>query len=279
MVLCPLHIVAGVPVTVNVGNGLTVTVVVLVALHDPELPLTVYTVVLVGLTVTDVAVAPVLHVYVVAPETLSTAGLPAQTVAVFTLSVRLETTVTVEVLFPLHDPLVPVTVYTVVTVGLAVTTDPVVALNPVPGLQLYDVAPPAVRLAFVPEHIVVELTLTVGVAFTVTVDDVMELHPFAVPVIVYTVVPPGEAVTEAPVVPLSPVAGDQVYVLAPDAFRVAEPPLQMVGELAVIVGLGVTVTVAVVALVQVPFAPVTVYALVAPGETVNVEPVAPVFHE
>jgi hypothetical protein len=45
-------------------------------------------------------------------------------------------TVTVVVFMAVQVPTVPVTVYTVVVAGLAVTTDPVVALRPVPGFQL-----------------------------------------------------------------------------------------------------------------------------------------------
>ena len=41
---------------------------------------------------------------------------------------------------------VPVTVYVVVDVGLAVTVAPVVLLKPVAGLQLYVLAPPAVNV-------------------------------------------------------------------------------------------------------------------------------------
>jgi len=42
------------------------------------------------------------------------------------------------------------------------------------------------------------------------------------------VVLPGLAVTEVPVVALSPVAGDQVYVSAPVAVKVVEEPAQIV---------------------------------------------------
>jgi hypothetical protein len=53
--------------------------------------------------------------------------------------------------------------------GLAVTAEPVVALRPVPGDQVNVVAPEAVRVVDVPEQIVGEFTVTVGVGFTVTV--------------------------------------------------------------------------------------------------------------
>ena len=66
--------------------------------------------------------------------------------------------------------------------------------------------------------------------------------------------------------------GIQLYVVAPDAVSVLEAPAQMglVPEVAVTVGVGVTVTVSWDVLVQ-PFAPVpvTVYVVVAPGDTVT----------
>ena len=71
----------------------------------------------------------------------------------------------------LVHPLVPVTVYRVVLVGLAVTTDPVVALRPVAGDHVYVLAPLAVNVeAFTPEQIVGRLddTAVVKVAETVT---------------------------------------------------------------------------------------------------------------
>jgi hypothetical protein len=42
--------------------------------------------------------------------------------------------------------LLPDTVYVVVTVGLAMTENPVVALRPVDGFQVYEAAPLAVRV-------------------------------------------------------------------------------------------------------------------------------------
>ena len=49
------------------------------------------------------------------------------------------------------------------------TLAPVVALNPVEGVQLYVVAPLALSVVELPLHIVGELTVTVGVGVTVTV--------------------------------------------------------------------------------------------------------------
>ena len=58
------------------------------------------------------------------------------------------------------------------------------AVLPIFGLQLYVVAPVAVKLAVVPAQIVGEFTPTVGVAFTVTVDTAVPVQPAVVPVTV-----------------------------------------------------------------------------------------------
>jgi hypothetical protein len=109
-----------------------------------------------------------------------------------------------------------------------------------------------VRVAEFPEQIVAELTLTVGVVFTVTVA-VLTFEQFpVVPVTVYNVVAAGEgAIVEvrAPVL--------QVYVVAPDAVSVAGFPEQIVAELTETVGVVLTETVAVLALVHVPVVPIT----------------------
>lgn len=93
------------------------------------------------------------------------------------------------------------------------------------------------------------------------------------PVIVYTVVDAGLAVTAEPVVVLNPVAGDQVYVLAPLAVSPAEAPAQIVAELAVTVGVGFTVTRQVFVPTQLPVVPVTVYVVVTVGLAVTLAPV------
>lgn len=81
------------------------------------------------------------------------------------------------------------------------------------------------------------------------------------------------AVTVAPVVAESPPAGDHVYEVAPVAVSVAEPPLQIVGELTLIVGVGLTVTVEVAVPEQPPVVPVTVYVVVVAGLAVTELPV------
>jgi len=71
-----------------------------------------------------------------------------------TVIVGLGLTVTVTVVLPVQPTKgVPVTVYVVVVVGKAVTTDPVVPDKPVPGDQLYVLAPPAVSTTLPPGHI------------------------------------------------------------------------------------------------------------------------------
>jgi hypothetical protein len=125
---------------------------------------------------------PVFQLYIEAPEAVNVAVEPAQTVALLTAIVKLATTVTVDVPAPLQPVLVPVIVYTVVLAGLAVTVEPDVELNPVPGLQLYVVAPVAVRIVGEPEQIVEEFTLTVGVGLTVNVDVFTLLQEPEVPV-------------------------------------------------------------------------------------------------
>ncbi len=62
---------------------------------------------------------------------------------------------------------------------MAVTVAPVVDDNPVAGLQLYVVAPLAVRLVLLPVQIETGdgVTLIVGNAFTVTVTVAVFTHP------------------------------------------------------------------------------------------------------
>ena len=59
-----------------------------------------------------------------------------------------------------------------------------VALKPVPGDQLYVVAPAAFKVVEVPEQILGELTVTVGFALTVTTAVTVPVHPAEVPVTV-----------------------------------------------------------------------------------------------
>ena len=88
---------------------------------------------------------------------------------------------------------VPITVYVVATVGLAVKVAPVVALNPVPGDQVYVFAPVAVKVVLLPVHIDTSgPAFTTGNGFTVTVTWSVLTHPLAsVPVTVYVTTPTG----------------------------------------------------------------------------------------
>jgi uncharacterized membrane protein (DUF4010 family) len=128
---------------------------------------------------------------------------------------------------PTHPKLfVPVTVYVVVAVGVAVTAAPVVADKPVAGDHMYVAAPVAVRAVDEPAHIptlVPAVTTGNGLTETVVVDE--PTHPkLLVPVTVYVVVADGVAVTLAPVVADRPVAGNHVYVAAPVAINEVDEP-------------------------------------------------------
>jgi hypothetical protein len=68
----------------------------------------------------------------------------------------------------------------------------------------------AVNVAVVPEQIVGELTVTVGVGFTVTTAVLVDVQLPVVPVTTYVVVAVGFAVTTDPEEALNPVEGDQV---------------------------------------------------------------------
>jgi hypothetical protein len=99
--------------------------------------------------------------------------------------------------------------------------------------------------------------------------------PAFVPVTVNVVVEVGDAVTELPVVPPSPVAGLQLYVEPPEAVRVVEEPLQiaiLVGD-TVTVGLLATLTIATDVSLQEPVVPVTVYVVVEDGVAITLAPV------
>jgi hypothetical protein len=114
----------------------------------------------------------------------------------------------------LEQPVVvPVMLYVVVVVGLAVTEDPVEEFNEVLGDQVYEAAPLTLRVTLFPGHIVGfdGVTLMVGVAFTVRVIVCgIPIHPDEVPVTVYVVVVVGFAITLTPVEAFNDPLGDQV---------------------------------------------------------------------
>jgi len=113
----PAQIADGLFVTVRTGRELTVTVEVADPVHVPALPVTVYIVVVAGLTLMVFVVAPVLQVKVVAPAAVSSVLAPMQIVGELTVIPTFAPTVTVAVCVPVHEPLIPVTVYIVVVTG------------------------------------------------------------------------------------------------------------------------------------------------------------------
>ncbi len=66
------------PVIVALGGGKTVMLTVAVLLHPPELPVTVYVVLVAGVTEMDELGDPVLQVYPVPPDALSVTASPPQ---------------------------------------------------------------------------------------------------------------------------------------------------------------------------------------------------------
>lgn len=127
--------IAGTAVNVGVTAELTVIVNVVVVAHCPASGVNVYVVVVVLSRAGDHV--PVIILLEVVGNALSEP--PVQIGATGSKVGVVEPpppTVTVTVPFPIQAPEVSVTVYICVLVGLAVTEAPVVALNPVAGLQL-----------------------------------------------------------------------------------------------------------------------------------------------
>ena len=139
------------------------------------------------------------------------------------------TAIATVVVFTQPLPSVPVMVYVELIVGLAVTDEPVVALKPVEGVQVYVVPPVAVKMVLLPLHIGAGVgAVIVGGGFTVTATVVVLTQPLpSVPIMVYVELIVGLAVTDEPVVALKPVDGVQVYVIPPVAVKVALLPLQI----------------------------------------------------
>lgn len=103
-----------------------------------------------------------------------------------TVIVGVGLTVTVDVAAVVHPAAdEPVMVYEVVLDGEAVTVEPVEALRPVEGDQVYVLAPVAFSAALAPLQIAGEFTVTVGLGLTVMVDVAVAVQPAAeAPVIV-----------------------------------------------------------------------------------------------
>jgi hypothetical protein len=158
--------------------------------------------------------------------------------------------------------LVPINIYNVVVAGAADGEAQFVQDRPVAGLHEYEAAPVPLSVVDAPAQIATSApALTVGSGLTVTVTVVVPVQPTPlVPVTVYVVVAVGVAVGLAQLVQDRPVEGVQLKLLAPEAVRLVEPPIQMaVVPATVMVGVAFTDTVTLDVLEQ-PFAsvPVTV---------------------
>ena len=186
---------------VMTGREFTVIVLDAVLLHPAILvPVTVYVVVPDGVAVTGVPVdelKPVagLQVYELPPEAPMVVDAPAQIVAVPPLAVIVGMAFTVKALVAVllqPEALVPVMVYVVVTVGVAVTVVPVDELRLAAGVHVYVLPPEALIVVDAPAHIVVAppFAVMVGNAFTVTCVVVLVIVPVVlqVPVPVQVIV-------------------------------------------------------------------------------------------
>jgi len=200
---------------------------------------------------------------------------PAQIVGELTVVTGNGLTVTVATAVPVQPAVVPVTVYVVVLAGVASAV--LIPEELAPADHVYVVAPPADKLAVCPAQIVGELTVIDIAGATVTVATAEEVHPKDVPVTVYVVVVAG--VASAVLTPVEVAPADHVYVVAPDAIRLAVNVGQIVGELTVVTGRGLTVTVATAVDVHPKEVPVTVYDVVVKGKSVIEFVTAPVDHE
>jgi hypothetical protein len=197
---------------------------------------------------------------------------PAQIVGELTVVTGNGLTVTVAIAVPVQPAVVPVTVYVVVTAGVASAV--LIPEEVAPADHVYVAAPPADKLAVCPAQMVGELTVMDIAAATVTVATAEEVHPKEVPVTVYDVVAAGVTVIGFVIAPV-----DQEYVVAPAAVKVAVCVGQIVGELTVVTGRGFTVTVDIADEVHPKEVPVTVYDVVAAGVTLIGFVTAPVDHE
>jgi hypothetical protein len=128
------------------------------------------------------------HTYDAAPVAVSTVLLPLHIMAFApALTTGNGFTVTVTIAVSIHPvAFEPVTIYVVVTVGLAVGLAHAVQDRPVAGVHVYDVAPDAVNAVLPPEHIaVLALTVTFGTPTIVIVTLPVSTQPYiSVPVTV-----------------------------------------------------------------------------------------------
>jgi hypothetical protein len=124
----------------------------------------------------------------VAPLAVSPTDCPLQMLAVLgvMLTVGVVFTVTDTVAVELQLPVVPVTVYVIFVVGLAVGLDELGLARLVVGVHEYEVAPLACNCTELPEQItgVAGVMEMFGLLFTVTVTDAVPVHVPVVPVTV-----------------------------------------------------------------------------------------------
>ena len=122
-----------------------------------------------------------LQVKVLAPVAVNVAEFPAQIVAEFTVITGVDTTVTVDVAVAEQVPAVPVTVYTAVVVGVAVTVAPVVALKSAGfcAVQVYELAPLTVNVVVWPAQMVSLFTVRTGLVVVLTLAVAVVVHEFA----------------------------------------------------------------------------------------------------
>jgi len=144
-----------------------------------------------------------------------------------------------------HVACEPIIEYVVVIVGLAVVFGPNVVVNAMFGLQLYVVAPLAVKLTELPKQINAGFGLIVTVGFGTTLAVAFcdwLLQPTLPPIILYTVVTVGFAITLGPFGVFKVALGVHVYVVALLAVSVTCVPAHILPLVAVMVGFGYTVT-------------------------------------
>lgn len=224
----PAQIVEGVATAVTAGDTSTVMVTTSVAVHPfPSVPITVYVVLLAGMTETGLPeIAPGFHSYVAAPLPVSSTGEPEQTVVksadALTVGTGRTVTGTVAVFVqPLAS--VPVTVYVMDDAGTSVTVLPLAAI----GAQLYVSAPVASSVTVLPAQSgsTSAKAFRAGNGFTVTVTVSVPIQPLmSVPVTVYVVVAAGPASGLFTVDDDNPLAGNHEYVFAPLAITFTGAP-------------------------------------------------------
>jgi hypothetical protein len=121
--------------------------------------------------------APGFQVYVEAPVPVKVAVLPIHNTVGLELAVKVSVGFTVNETVVVFEqiPLSPVTVYIVVAVGVTTIVVPVNA----PGFHVYEVAPFAVNVDELPEHIAVgdAIAVTVGLAMTFIVSVLVVEQP------------------------------------------------------------------------------------------------------